>query len=208
MHILTSVPFNQCPLTRQLILERQLHIARIQRRCLNKAQAILARKLLRLLRRHSPQMPQITLVAHQHDHNIRVRMISQLLQPPRHILVGLVLGDVVDEQSAHGAAIVGGGDGAVALLAGRVPDLGLDRLAVDLDAAGREFDADGGFAVEIELVAGETREEVGFSDAGVAYEDDFEEELRASSVVSCLCMPVFCLSYIVLIVRHGFDVRE
>lgn len=63
----------------------------------------------------------------------------------------------------------------------RVPDLGLDGLGVDLDAAGCEFDADGGFAVEVEFVAGEAREEVGFADAAVAYEDDFEEELRVSS---------------------------
>ena len=82
-------------------------------------------------------------------------MIAQLLQPPRDVLVGLVLADVVDEQGADGAAVVGGGDGAVALLAGRVPDLRLDGLAVDLDAARCEFDADGGFAVEVEFVAGE-----------------------------------------------------
>lgn len=114
-------------------------------------------------------MPQITLVAHQHDDNVRVGMIPELLQPPRDILVRLVLADVVDEQSADGAAVVGGGDGTVALLARGIPDLGFDGLAVDLDAAGREFDADGGFAVEVEFVAREAGEQVGFADAGVAY---------------------------------------
>ena len=59
----------------------------------------------------------------------------------------------------------------------RIPDLGLDRLAVDLDAPGCELDADGGLAVEVELIAGESREEVGFADAAVAYEDNLEEEL-------------------------------
>lgn len=103
-------------------------------------------------------MPQIALVPDQHDDNVSVCMVSQLLQPPRHILVGLVLGDIVDEQSADGAAVVGRGDGAIAFLTRSVPDLGFDGLAVDLDAAGCEFDADGGLAVEIELVACEAGE--------------------------------------------------
>jgi hypothetical protein len=33
---------------------------------------------------------------------------------------------VVDKEDAHGAAVVGGGDGPEALLAGRVPDLQFD----------------------------------------------------------------------------------
>jgi len=113
-------------------------------------------------------MPQIALISHQHNNNIAVRMIAQLLQPPRHILVRLRLADVVDQQRAHGAAVVGRCDGAVALLARRVPDLRLDRLGVDLDAAGREFDADGRLAVQVELVAREAAEQVGFADAGVS----------------------------------------
>jgi hypothetical protein len=110
-------------------------------------------------------MPQIALVAHKHNHNIGVRMIPQLLEPSCHVLVGLVLADIIDEQRSHRTAVVGGGDGAVALLASGVPDLGFDGLGVDLDAAGCEFDANGGFAVQIELVAGEAGEEVGFADA-------------------------------------------
>jgi hypothetical protein len=114
-------------------------------------------------------MPQIALVAHQHNHNIRVRMIPELLQPPSHILISLVLADIIDKERADGSTVVGRGDGTVALLTRGVPDLGLDGLAVDLDGASREFDADGGFAVEVEFVAGESGEQVGFSDAGVAY---------------------------------------
>ena len=88
-----------------------------------------------------------------------------------------MLGDVVDEERTDGAAVVGGGDGAVALLARGVPDLGLDGLAVDLDAARGEFDSDGGFAVEVEFVAREAGEEVGFADAGITYQHHLEEEL-------------------------------
>jgi hypothetical protein len=49
-------------------------------------------------------------------------------------------------------------DCAVSLLTGGIPNLRLDGLVVDLDAARCEFDADGGLAVEVEFVAGESRE--------------------------------------------------
>lgn len=105
-------------------------------------------------------------------------MIAELFQPACDVLVGLVLGDVVDEEGADGATVVGAGDGAVALLAGGIPDLRLDGLVVDLDAASGEFDADGGLAVEVEFVAGETREKVLFTNARVSNKDHLEEELR------------------------------
>ena len=54
-------------------------------------------KLLCLLRRYGSQMPQIALIAHQHDHNVRVGVVPQLFQPSLHVLVRLVLRDVVNE---------------------------------------------------------------------------------------------------------------
>ncbi len=119
-------------------------------------------------------MSQITLVSHQHNDNIRIRMIPQLLQPSRHILVRLTLTYIVDKESTNGTTVVGGGDGTVTFLACCVPDLGFDSFAVDLDAAGCELDADGALAVEVEFVAGETGEEVRFSYTGVAYQNYFE----------------------------------
>lgn len=120
-------------------------------------------------------------------------MIPQLLQPPRHILESLMLGEVVDEEGADSATVVGRGDGPVSLLTCRVPDLGLDGLVVDLDATGGKFDADGGLAVEIELVACESREQVGLSNTRVSYQDHLEKELRrAVSVSSILCEDAFC----------------
>jgi len=118
-------------------------------------------------------VPQIALVSNQHDHDIAIRMVSQLLQPPRHVLVCLVLADVVDEESADCASVVRGRDRTVSLLASCVPDLGFDGLGVDLDATGREFDADGRLGVEVEFVAGESAEQVGFTDARVTDQDDW-----------------------------------
>ena len=38
----------------------------------------------------------------------------------------------------------------------------------DLESAGGEFDADGGFGFEAELVSGESGEQIGFADARIA----------------------------------------
>ena len=61
------------------------------------AYAVHTGKLLGLLRRNSPQMSQIALVSYQHYHNVRIRMVPQLFQPPRNILICLVLADIVDK---------------------------------------------------------------------------------------------------------------
>ena len=98
-------------------------------------------------------------------------MVPKLLQPPRDVLVCLVLADVVDEEGADGTTVVGRGDGTVALLTGSIPDLSLDGFGIDLDAASGKLDADGGLAVKVELVARETREQVGLSDTTVSYQD-------------------------------------
>lgn len=47
-------------------------------------------KLLGFLCRDGSKMPQIALVSHEHDHNIRIGMIPQFFQPPLHILVCLM----------------------------------------------------------------------------------------------------------------------
>ena len=83
-------------------------------------------------------------------------MIPQLLQPPLNILIRLMLANVIDQQRSYSSSVVCGGDGSVSFLACRVPDLGFDGFCIDLDGAGGEFDADGGFGVEVEFVAGES----------------------------------------------------
>ncbi len=92
-------------------------------------------------------MPQITLVPNKHDNNISVRMVPQLPQPLLRILIGDMLGNVIDEQGAHRAPVVRACDSPVALLAGCVPDLRLDCLVVHLDASRGELNAYGRLAL-------------------------------------------------------------
>lgn len=101
-------------------------------------------------------MSQIALVSNQHDDDIGVGVVSELLKPSCDVLVGLVLADVVYKKGTDGATVVCGGDGAIALLASRVPDLCLDRLGINLDRPGSKLDADGRLGVQVELVAGES----------------------------------------------------
>lgn len=118
-------------------------------------------------------MPQIALVSDQHDDDVGIGVISKLLQPSRNVLVGLVLADVVDEEGADRAPVVGRGDGAVSLLTGGIPNLRLDGLGIDLDGSGGELDADSRLGVQVELISGESTQQVGFSDTRVSNQHDY-----------------------------------
>ena len=72
---------------------------------------------------HGLQIAQIALLAHQHDNDVAVRIVAQLLQPALHILLCQVLGDFIQHQCIHCTVVVSRGDGAVALLASSVPTL-------------------------------------------------------------------------------------
>ena len=82
-------------------------------------------------------------------------MVTKFLEPPLDIFKGGMFGDIVYQESADSSPVIGGGDGAVAFLTGRVPDLGFDGLSFGLDGLGGEFDADGGFGFEVEFISGE-----------------------------------------------------
>lgn len=66
------------------------------------------------------------------------------------------------------------GDGPVALLPGCIPNLRLYRLAVHLNAAGRELDPDRAFTLQVKLVAGESRQQVTLPDARVSDKNNYK----------------------------------
>ncbi len=61
-------------------------------------------------------MSQIALVSHQQDDYVGIGMVAQFLEPSCDVLIGMVLADVVHEESAHGTAVVGGCDRAIPFL--------------------------------------------------------------------------------------------
>ena len=71
-------------------------------------------------------------VSYQHDDDISICMIPEFSEPSLDILVGEMLGNVVDQESSHSSSVVRTGDSSVPLLACSVPDLGLDSLSINL----------------------------------------------------------------------------
>lgn len=126
------------------------------------------RKLLGFFRGHCPQVSQIALISDQHDDDVGIGVIPQLLQPPVDILVGLMFANIVNEESADRATVVGRGNRPVTFLTSSIPNLSLDRLGIDLDGAGCEFDTDSRLGVQVELVTGETAQQVGLSDTRIS----------------------------------------
>lgn len=82
-------------------------------------------------------------------------MLPELLQPGIDVLKSAALGNVIDDKGTVCPTVIGTGDGPIALLAGGVPDLGLNGLAVDLDSAVGKLHANGRLAFHIKLITGE-----------------------------------------------------
>lgn len=58
---------------------------------------------------HGAQVPQVALIAHQHDDDVGVGVVLQLRQPALGVLIRQILGDVVHQQRSHRPAVVPGG---------------------------------------------------------------------------------------------------
>ena len=66
-------------------------------------------------------------------------MLFNVPDPVLDVVEALLVGDVVDQHDAHGAAVVGRGDGAESLLPRSVPDLKLDLLSIQLYSSNLEI---------------------------------------------------------------------
>ncbi len=51
-------------------------------------------------------MLQVTLVADEHDDNVGIGMVAQLLQPSCDVDICSVFGDVVDEKGTNSASVI------------------------------------------------------------------------------------------------------
>lgn len=55
---------------------------------------------------NGPEVPQIALVAHQHDDDVVIRVIPQLLQPAFDVFVSQMFCDVIDQKSSNCTPVV------------------------------------------------------------------------------------------------------
>ncbi|RMZ97236.1 hypothetical protein BpHYR1_038514 [Brachionus plicatilis] len=137
--------------------------------------AVLDGELFAPLLAHLSPVVHVALVSDEHSLYIGGRVLLDVADPVSDRVERFFGRDVVDEQDAHGAPVVRGGYGAKALLAGRVPNLQLDLLAVQLDGADLEVYAYGADERGVVLVFGEAEEHAGLADARVADQQQFEQ---------------------------------
>ncbi len=100
--------------------------------------------LLGLFCLYLPLANEVTLIANQKHQNLVVAVLLDVFKPAFDRLERLILRDVVDEDTADSASVVGSSHGLERFLASRVPDLQLYvDISVNWDDSGREFDAYG-----------------------------------------------------------------
>mmetsp|Transcript_109832 Transcript_109832/g.289731 ORF Transcript_109832/g.289731 Transcript_109832/m.289731 type:complete len:255 (-) Transcript_109832:78-842(-) len=156
-------------------LEGLLHVVRVLGAGLHELHAQGVRQLLGLVVRDDLLRGQIALVSNQQlVHSVR-RVLVDLLHPMLHVLERLLIGDVVDDDDAMGAAVITAGDGAESLLAGGVPDLQLHRLAVEVQGADLEIHADGADVALGVRVIRKPQQQARLPHAGVADEQQLEQ---------------------------------
>ena len=102
----------------------------------------------------------VRLVSYEHDSDPGFCVFLKLSEPLLHVLESLGLGEVESNDGSNRPAVVCIGDGSKSFLAGGIPDLVLDALAVDVGGLGGELYSDGGLGVHIEDVVDESREKV------------------------------------------------
>ena len=113
-------------------------------RRLNVRNAELLGQLFALLGGDRSLLLPIRLVANQNLGDAFAGMLLDVGVPRSYVFKRLLVGNIEHEQDAHRTTVVGGGDGAETLLTRRVPDLQLDALAIQLNGADLEVNADGG----------------------------------------------------------------
>ena len=100
----------------------------------------------------SAVLAKVRLVGDQQLVHILPRILVNLGEPPLDVVERLHVGDVIHDDDAVGAAVIGAANRAETLLARRIPDLKLYRLPVKLYGPDLEVDANGGDVAVCPLV--------------------------------------------------------
>lgn len=122
-------------------LEGLLHVNVVFSACLEVLKTQLFCQLPAPVCGHHSFILHVTLVPHQEDLGIIPRVGLDLGRPVLNRVEGLLVGDVIHEDEAHGSPVVSCGDCPVALLASSVPYLQLYPLVVPVDCLHLEVDA-------------------------------------------------------------------
>ena len=147
-------------------------------------------ELLNFFIRHLDLRLIVHFVSEDHYLDITARVFLNLTEPDRYAEEALAVGQVKDYNDSISALVVRVRDGSVSLLAGRVPNLQLDRALVDLQCAETEVYPDRANVVLLEAVIGKSDEQTGFADVSVPNQHHLEQV-----VILLLHAPLFFLKY-------------
>ena len=109
---------------------------------LQEYQSVLPGEAFTLFSAHLSARVLVTLITNQHDSCVRVSILTHFLQPSRQVSECVAPRNIVHQQGTCSTAVVRPCDRFEGLLAGRIPDLQLDVLPVDLDRACSELHSD------------------------------------------------------------------
>jgi hypothetical protein len=85
----------------------------LQRRRLHEEGVLPLGEGLGVLGRDGPEVAQVRLVTDEHDHDVGVRVVLELPQPPLDVLEGDVPCDIVDDECAYRSTVIGTSDSSV-----------------------------------------------------------------------------------------------
>ena len=103
----------------------------------------------------SSQVMEIRLISHQHNSNVLVSIVFELVEPFLNALKCLLLCDVVNEQGTNGSSIISTRDSSVPLLPCSVPDLSFDDFAIALNTLRSKLNTNRCLTLEVEFILGE-----------------------------------------------------
>eukprot|EP00632_Arachnochrysis_sp_CCMP2950_P005168 CAMPEP_0185700974 /NCGR_PEP_ID=MMETSP1164-20130828/8228_1 /TAXON_ID=1104430 /ORGANISM="Chrysoreinhardia sp, Strain CCMP2950" /LENGTH=465 /DNA_ID=CAMNT_0028367945 /DNA_START=337 /DNA_END=1731 /DNA_ORIENTATION=+ len=155
--------------------EGLLDVGRVLRRGLEVLDAQRVGELLGLLGRHGALRGEVALVAHEKLLHVLARVAVDLVEPLLDVVERLEVRHVEDDDDAVRAAVVRRRDRPEPLLTRGVPDLQLDRLALELDRPDLEVHPDGRDVRLGVRVIGEAQQKARLPDARVPDEEQLEE---------------------------------
>ena len=142
---------------------------------------VVAGQLEGLLLRDHPFLHEVAFVANQHQNNVLIAVILDVLDPSGHVPKRFLAGDIKNNQGGGRRAVVGARDGFEFLLARRVPDLQLYHLVVQHDVAARELNSHRVLVARVEAVLHEPPDYARLPHRRVPHQDEFER------VVETIC---------------------
>lgn len=100
---------------REHLAEGSVHVGGLQGGGLHEEGLLPPSQRLRFLHGHRPYVAKVRLVADEHDDDVGVRVVAQLLHPLLNVLEGDAAAHVVDNEGAGRTSVVGAGDGSVSV---------------------------------------------------------------------------------------------